>query len=165
MTRRRAGIAMAIVHVALVGMLGLKLLADRARLPRAWARTMPYDPSLPIRGRYVRLRLEVPLDSVPRSSSLWEPIGVRLVERDGRLRGVADTGADLTIRIDSVQGGPRAALVQPVAFFIPEHVPDPSVRSAGEELWAEVTVPRHGPPRPIRLGVRRDGDIAPLDLR
>src|SRR6185503_14705601 len=44
-SRRGAGIALAIVHVALVGMLGLKLLADRARLPRAWARTLPYDPS------------------------------------------------------------------------------------------------------------------------
>ncbi len=59
MTARRAGVVLALVHVLLVGTLGLKLLADRARLPRAWARTVPYDPNLPIRGRYVRLRLEV----------------------------------------------------------------------------------------------------------
>ena len=165
MTRRGAGVALAIVHLALVGMLGLKLLADRAQLPRAWARTLPYDPSLPIRGRYVRLRLEVPLDSGLESTSRGQPTGVRLEARDGRLRGVPDTGAQRTIMIDSAQGDLRAALVQPVAFFIPEHVPDPSLRGAGEELWVEVTLPRKGPPRPIRLGVRRDGTIAPLHLR
>jgi hypothetical protein len=164
-TRRGAGIALAIVHVALVGLLGLKLRADRAELPRGWARTLPYDPSLPIRGRYVRLRLEVPLDSAPISAAREQGIGVRLEVRGERLRGVPDTNADLTVTIDSVAGGLRAALVKPIAFFIPEHLADPSVRQAGEELWVEVTVPRRGPPRPIRLGVSKNGTIAPLDLR
>jgi hypothetical protein len=164
-SRRGAGITLAIVHVALVGMLGLKLLADRARLPRAWARTLPYDPSLPIRGRYVRLRLEVPLDSVPGTTRAWDHIRVRLEARDDRLRGVPDTSAGRLVSIDSAWGVQRAALLQPVAFFIPEHVRDPSARSAGEELWAEVTVPAKGPPRPIRLGVRRGETITPLDLR
>jgi hypothetical protein len=49
-----------------------------------------------------------------------------------------------------------------LAFFIPEHVPDPSIRSAGEELWAEVTLPRKGAPRPIRLAVKKDGVLTPL---
>jgi hypothetical protein len=52
-----------------------------------------------------------------------------------------------------------------VAFFIPEHVPDPSVRPPGEELWAEVTIPGSGPPRPIRLGVMRQGRLTALELR
>lgn len=47
--------------------------------------------------------------------------------------------------------------------FVPEHVPDPSIRVAGEELWGEVSVPRKGPPRPVRLGVKRGtGAIEPL---
>jgi hypothetical protein len=58
-----------------------------------------------------------------------------------------------------------ARLSQPVAVFIPEHLLDPSFRPAGEELWAEVTLPRRGPPRPIRLGVMRDGRLTPLQLR
>jgi hypothetical protein len=29
-------------------------------------------------------------------------------------------------------------------------------------LWAEVTIPRKGPPRPIRLGVKRNGRIQPV---
>src|SRR2546426_5931075 len=40
--------------------LGAKLLIDRARLPRAWVHVVPFDPDLPLRGRYVRLALEVP---------------------------------------------------------------------------------------------------------
>ncbi len=164
MTPRAAGLALAAAHVALVGLLGLKLLADRAQLPRAWARTLPYDPSLPIRGRYVQLRLEVPLDS---TSSVTVPgrAGVRLESREGQLRGVPDQGTSgPAVVMDSAQGRARVALAEPVAFFIPEHIPDPSVRLAGEELWAEVTLPRRGPPRPIRLAVKKDGVLTPLEI-
>ena len=49
-----------------------------------------------------------------------------------------------------------------IAFFIPEHVPDPSIRAAGEELWAEVTLPRKGAPRPIRLAVKKNAVMTPL---
>ena len=52
-----------------------------------------------------------------------------------------------------------------VAFFIPEHVRDPSVRPPGEELWVELTLPAHSWPRPIRLGVMRRGELTPLELR
>ena len=164
MTRRQAGLALALAHAALLSLLGAKLLADRATLPRGWARTLPYDPDLPIRGRYVRLRLEVPLepgpDSVPPPSH-----AVRLVVRDERVVAVPDDGAGTAVRIEPGPDGLRAALSEPVAYFIPEHVPDPSIRPAGEELWAEVTVPRRGGPRPIRLGVRKAGKLSPLRVR
>ena len=162
MTARQAGLALAAAHMALVGTLGAKLLADRAGLPRGWARTLPFDPDLPIRGRYVRLRLEVPLGNAPEAGTGWDYRTVRLDVADGRLVGTLDDRAPTRVRIDSAAGGPRASLAEPVAYFIPEHVPDPSVRPAGEELWAEVTVPRRGPPRPIRLGVWRDGKLTPL---
>lgn len=166
MNRRRAGIVLAMVHVGLIGLLGLKLLADRAVLPRAWARTLPYDPSLPIRGRYVQLRLEVPLDSLSGDRAVSRSLGVRLEAGEGRLRAVLDgEGGGRAVTLDSAGGAPRGVLVEPVAFFIPEHIPDPSVRPAGEELWAEVTIPRRGPPRPIRLGVRKHGDLTPLEIR
>jgi hypothetical protein len=164
-TARRAGIALAIVHVLLVGTLGLKLLADRARLPRAWARTVPFDPNLPIRGRYVRLRLEVPLADGPGTARAGEYQKVRLRAAGDRLQGVLEDDGPLPVRLDSTAHGLVAGLNDPVAFFIPEHIPDPSVRPTGEELWAEVTVPSRGPPRPIRLGVRRDGILTPLEIR
>jgi hypothetical protein len=49
-----------------------------------------------------------------------------------------------------------------VLFFVPEHPialdsfrfgPNPG------ELWAEVTIPHAGPPRPIQLGIKKDGRI------
>jgi hypothetical protein len=160
----RAGMVLALVHVLLVGTLGLKLLADRARLPRAWARTVPFDPDLPIRGRYVRLRLEVPLDP-PDSVRPGEYRRIQLRTERDRLLARLDDAGPVGVRIDSAAGAMVAELDQPVAFFIPEHIPDPSIRPTGEELWAEVTVPRRGPPRPIRLGVRRDGALTPLEIR
>jgi hypothetical protein len=163
-TPRQAGIALALAHAALVGTLGAKLLADRARLPRGWARTLPYDPDLPIRGRYVRLRLEVPLASPGAPVSPWQVRTARLEVTDARVVGALDDGADTRVQVDSAAGGTRASLTEPVAYFIPEHIPDPSLRPAGEELWAEVTVPRRGPPRPIRLGVWKDGKVTPLAI-
>jgi hypothetical protein len=166
MTRRGAGLLLAVIHVAIVGSLGLKLLVDRARLPRAWARTEPYDPSTPLRGRYVRLALDVPLATPPAGRGDYSEPGVRLRAVDGRIAGeLADEVTSPRVRLRQENGIWSSRLAEPVAFFIPEHVPDPSVRSPGEELWAEVTIPGSGPPRPIRLGVMRDGRLTPLELQ
>jgi hypothetical protein len=138
--------------------------AVRARLPRGWARTAPYDPSLPIRGRYVRLRLQVPVAGSLGETGPGDIRGVRLRETKGRL--VAEIDDNQLRATARLQPGDRSALLtEPVAYFIPEHAADPSVRPADEQLWAEVTVPRRGPPRPIRLGVWKDGRLTPLDLR
>ena len=112
MTPLVKGLLVAALHLAIVCSLGAKLLYDRATRPRLWVHVMPVDPDLPLRGRYVRLRIE------------------------GRS--------------------------EQIAFFIPEHIPDPSIRAADEELWAEVTMPRKGAPRPIRLAVKKNGVLSPL---
>lgn len=166
MTRRTAGLVLAAAHAVLVGSLGLKLLADRATLPRGWVRTQPFDPSTPLRGRYVRLALEIPLSNLDTTRGIYAESGVRLDVRAARLVGaISDSVAAPRVQLRHDGGRWSARLSQPVAFFIPEHVPDPSLRPAGEELWAEVTVSRRGSPRPIRLGVMRRGQPAPLDLR
>lgn len=113
------GILLAGLHLAMVAALGGKMLLDRVRCPRIWLKALPVDPDLPIRGRYVRLGVDLPKNTA---------------------------------------GGGR----QTLAYFIPGRVPDPSVRAAGEELWVEVTVPRRGPVRPIRLAVKRDGKLTPM---
>jgi hypothetical protein len=157
---------LAAIHVAIVGSLGLKLLVDRARLPRAWARTEPYDPSTPLRGRYVRLALDVPLAIPPAERAEYIEPGVRLRSVDGRIAGeLAEEVTSPRVRLRRENGVWSSRLAEPVAFFIPEHVPDPSLRPPGEELWAEVTIPGSGPPRPIRLGVMRGGRLTALDLR
>ena len=157
--RLRKGLIVAVLHLAIVGSLGVKLLVDRATRPRVWARTGPVDPDSPLRGRYVRLRVEGEPINLGDASGM----AVRLTEWKGLLAFTPASGG-LTARVSSRDGHRVAILDQPLAFFIPEHVPDPSVRAPGEELWVEVTLPKQGAPRPIRLAVKKDGVLTPLDL-
>ena len=168
------GFVIAAVHVGLVLSLGAKLLYDRATRPRVWVLAAPYDPNLPIRGRYVSLQLVVEPRGIQETKPGpgWQPpqsITLR-VEAD-RLIAEANPPenghdpAELHVRFIQRQGQNLAVLDRPVAFFITEHIPDPSRRPPGEELWVEVTIPKKGPPRPIRLGVKKTGGpIVPLDV-
>lgn len=193
------GLILAAVHLAFVLALGGKLLVDRATRPRFWLKAAPVDPDLPIRGRYVSLRVEVPVRGVelpPKASDeetskqLWlrrgpyslhvsldaTPEGLiatKVQPRPGHglvdsERGEEWPGHVLGRLSESQRDQPAAnwvvQLEEPLAFFIPEHVPDPSRRAVGEELWVEVTLPRKGPLRPIRLGVKKDGVLRVLDL-
>jgi hypothetical protein len=56
-------------------------------------------------------------------------------------------------------------LDQVVPFFVPEHAPELSQRKVGDEVWAEVSVPRKGPPRPIQLALKRGTEWKPLTYR
>jgi hypothetical protein len=159
-TGMRRGLIVALIHVALVASLGAKLQIDRVTRPRVWARTVPVDPDSPLRGRYVRLRVQVEPEGSP---GLDDGIQrVRLAVHGQSLGFALDPGGSGG-SVRKMSNGPTV-LDQPLAFFIPEHVPDPSIRQPGEELWVEVTVPKAGAPRPIRLGVKKDGVITPLEL-
>lgn len=162
MNPRTRGLIVALIQVLLVVTLGAKLLVDRTTLPRVWARVAPFDPDLPIRGRYVRLQLEVAPRGFedPGDETSWGWAGLS-VEGDQLIATHTDVyyGHHVTVRRD--ERGLVGRLDTPIAFFIPEHSDDPS-RLAG--LMAEVTVPKKGPPRPIRLGVEEDGEIKPLSF-
>jgi hypothetical protein len=155
------GIAVALLQCLMVLSIAGKYAIDRARLPRVWVRTINYDPNLPIRGRYLSLRLEV---DVAEGEGNTAYSGYRLSIRNGRLVATPDTASSGETVVHPPQGGP-AFLLDPVAYFLPEHAPDPTRRGPGEELWVEVSVPRHGTPRPIRLGVKKNGTITPLEVR
>ena len=175
MTSLQKGALVAVVQLALIASLGAKYALDRARLPRVWAQTVAYDPNLPIRGRYLSVRLRVsaesvfgnvPLpDAVPRN--IWgEWRDVTLSANSGHLVAVPaghQTGLQVT-RWRTNRGEEVTALTEPVAFYLPEHAKDPSWRKPGEELWIEVTVPKKGPPRPIRLAVKQGNTFTPLDF-
>jgi len=189
----RKGLLLGGLHLALVLSLGGKLLLDRATRPRLWVKTAPLDPSLPIRGRYVRLQVEVPVTGLelppprPRPGHLkdtdpwpppWErhtvqvdlaatPEGLQArVEAPGaKGRQAYEGNAFVPDRVRSLPPAQwTVTLLEPLAYFIPEHIPDPSLRPAGEELWVEVTLPKKGPLRPIRLGVKKEGLLRPLSL-
>jgi hypothetical protein len=158
----RTGFLVAIVHVAIVSSLGAKLMVDRATRPRVWARTAPYDPSLPIRGRYVRLRAEAVMGpGLARTAN--RPVALSVA--DGQLVATPTSESTNLYAQPSSRTPDRVAIDPPLAYFIPEHVADPSIRAPGEELWVEVTLPRKGAPRPIRLGVRRGGVLTPLEFQ
>lgn len=122
MTRMRKGLIVTGLQCLLVMSLSGKLLYDRSTRPRVWVKTAPRDPSLPLRGRYLALRLR------PESGAAWHR------ETDGAV----------------------------VLFFVPERTLP--FEAAREELWAEVTIPRNGPPRPIRLAIKREGRLEPIEV-
>jgi hypothetical protein len=176
MSPSQKGIILAILQLALVASVGAKYAIDRARFPRVWAQTVAFDPDSPIRGRYLSVRVRVDVDRVYGSV---EPPKGNVVnfwsdQRDVYLRAegghlVADpaplpTGLRVT-RWRTRAGELAAALSEPVDFFLPEHAVDPSWRKTGEELWVEVTVPAKGPPRPIRLAVKRGDVFTPLEIK
>lgn len=166
LTPLRRGVLVGLVHLALVTSLAGKLWYDRATLPRVWVRCIGVDPDDPLRGRYVDLRLTVPLAANVEAygpARLRAANGELVAEPVSHHRAGAWDEVSLSGR-DAAK--PSFALLSPsVAVFLPEHAPDPTLRRSGEELWLEVTVPKEGPPRPIRLGIKREGAaIVPLNL-
>jgi hypothetical protein len=169
------GLVISVIHVCLVAALGLKLLYDRHVLPRVWIKAAPYDPNLPIRGRYVSLQAMVEHRGIPNTATDQENYRIYpcvLHVENGRLfadvkqEGNRYDTSDLHLVNRKIGGENVFVLNERMAFFIPEHVPDPSRRLQGEQLWVETTIPKKGIPRPIRLGVStNNGSIMPLDLQ
>jgi hypothetical protein len=160
----KTGLLVAIVQVLLICSIGAKFLFDRYQYPSVWVATLPYDPDLPIRGRYVRLSAVVDLDAPvawTRSDAMQR---MRLTVRGNALVAIPDDKGHQFVRRGTCGAEPCWVLTEPLAYFIPEHAIDPSRRKTGEKLWVEVTIPPNGPPRPIRLGVQQDGKLSPLDL-
>ena len=163
------GIAVAMIHLLIVLSLGGKLLYDRAYRPRVWVKTGSVDPDLPIRGRYFTLQLQVKAPWF-RWSRDYQQNDVQLFVQDGELvASKADSSTGLSIsswrqRIWSRSTPDEVFLDQGVPFFIPEHAEIPRA-SATQELWAEVTIPKKGPPRPIQLALKDQSGWHPLNLR
>jgi len=171
MTLSRKGLVLAAIQLAIVLSLGAKLLYDRATRPRVWARTQNFDPDLPIRGRYLALRVYLVPEGFayqspppPNQNAWWmNQKWAYLSVRDKRLIGSADgSGSGMWVFIQKNPDGSLSALAQdPVLVFIPETFQMPAAR-AGDELWVELTLPAKGPPRPIRLAINNAGGFTPL---
>jgi hypothetical protein len=141
---------------------------------------MQYDPNLPIRGRYLDLRLLVDSCSLPHDQQHFEEgfpgyneLGVPTSK--GRLPGhwewkVVNDVRDgkLSLKDDEYTRPPsevgdvysrdnepcdRATYSPGVDFFISDAARSGMPLKPGQELWVEVTVPESGPPRPIQLAV------------
>ncbi len=169
------GVAVALIHILIVLSLGGKLLYDRKTRPRIWVRTEQVDPAMPIRGRYITLSLQVHAVELamhkPGPEYGYAPEYVRLSVENGQLvahKTETPTGMSIsTWNRQPNQPGTDVYLLSPnVAFFLPEHAEFPNInRGTRDELWAEVTVPRKGPPRPIQLAIKRGAEWIPLTYR
>jgi hypothetical protein len=186
MTARAKGIAVLAVQVALVLSIAGKYAWERHTSPRVWTRTFQYDPERPLRGRYLALSLEAsacglapPGKANGRSSyggyrymnpseQVWTVVPA---VRDGKLAPTIkpETQPGETEMLTLPHGVPcdRARLSSNVEFFISEKARTPFPLQPGQEqeVWAEVTVPPQGPPRPVQLAISDSTGFHVLDLK
>jgi hypothetical protein len=184
----KTSVALLVIQLVLVSTIAAKYLYQRSTCPRVWARAVAVDPNLPMRGRYLSLRLEVDgcQSTLPSAKAATFPrdINGAAIQGPYRLRATAIFHADLKVvnnrltatYIRDDQNGtlgqevsvwPGATcdamrLDAPVDFYIAEHAQSPLPLKPGQELWIEVTVPPKGPPRPLQLALKDNSAWRPL---
>jgi hypothetical protein len=184
MNYRAKAIALVVIQCLLVSSIAAKYLYERITRPRVWVRVAQYDPNLPMRGRYLALSPLVDACSLPRdpeAKSTWNDFNnknkqitnwswrVQATARDGKLvvedaRTVLPRGETQTIWLKNDQACDRVSLSPGIDFFISDTAKSPFPLKDGSELWAEVTVPPAGPPRPIQLAISERGQWKLLNL-
>jgi len=171
MTSIRKGLIVALLHIFIVLSLGGKFLYDRTHRPRVWVKTGTIDPDLPIRGRYLTLSLEVHAPELAklRTAPNYNWQSVVLAAENGQLVAhPVDTPSGMYIGAGAKTPQPAQDdlyfLSPQVDFFIPEHAETPHP-TRDEEVWAEVTIPKKGPPRPIQLAIKHGSQLTPLTYR
>ena len=172
MTAMQKGLLLTALQLTLVLTLAAKLLYDRSTRPRVWVLSRVYDPNLPIRGRYLSEQLELPVEglpyTVPDKNALdwyidrqWAYFEFRDDQLIAKQQG---SGPGAWVHIHKNNDGTIVAFIEePVLVFISDTAQVPTL-AAGQETWVEVTVPAKGPLRPIRIGIKKDGVITPLNL-
>jgi hypothetical protein len=166
-----------VVQVLLVLSIGAKYSWERHHCPAVWTRANQFDPSQPLRGRYLAVSLQATacgLSATDESRSFGianaETDRWRVVPavRNGELapRIVGDTYPGPTEQLILAHDVPctEAVLAGTSDFFVPEHAKSPFPLQKGQELWVLVTVPPSGPVRPVELAISDASGFHPLDL-
>jgi hypothetical protein len=170
MNKMKKELLLGVIQLGLVLSLGGKLLYDRMKRPRVWVLGLPYDPELPLRGRYLSEQLRLPAEgftyqALDRNRYDWlaNRRWAYLEVRNGQLIGTAQgSGPGMWVQLRrNADDSLVAVSEQPVLVFIPEKTAVPGLQR-GEEMWVEVTIPAKGPPRPIRMGLKKDGLLTPF---
>jgi len=183
MTIRTKGLLVLALQLALVLSIAAKYAWERHTCPRVWTRTVQFDPNQPIRGRYLALTLRAEACSLPPTAPTrtfsntphgWGPVSAETwnvlpVAKNGKLSTVLadpnDPAAASTLTLLAGQPCELATLSGFTEFFTAEHARTPFPLASGDELWAEVTVPPAGPPRPLRLAISDGKQFRVLNLR
>lgn len=186
----RTSLLLLAIQLVLVCSVAATYVYQREHYPRVWTRTVAYDPSLPLRGRYLSLQLIVDgcQSSLPSGKLAVFPRDFAGAIKPGpwtvapgqpfsfpvELRSVnnmlvairpqegqeTSSGQMITARPGSTCD--KMTLQEPVDFYIAEKAAVPLPLKDGQELWIEVTLPPKGPPRPIALAVVENGSWHPL---
>jgi hypothetical protein len=186
----KASLAVLVIQLLLVSSIAVKYLYQRSTCPRVWTRTVMYDPSLIMRGRYLTMQLMVDgcqstlpsakqagfprnLDGVPNgrdfSIAASQPVvfPAKLAVNGNKLVAIRipendDLASGQSVIAVSGASCDQLRLSDPVNFYLAEHAASPLPVGPGQELWVEVTVPPKGPPRPIQLALKDNGSWKPL---
>jgi hypothetical protein len=183
MTTRTKGLLVLAVQMALVLSIAAKYAWERHSCPRVWTRAVQFDPNQPVRGRYLALSLYADACSLPPQKLThvfgntlhgWGPTNpevwdVVLTAKNGNLSAVLadpkNPAEASTLTLPAGHPCQAALLSNQTEFFIAEHAQTPFPLTPGNELWAEVTVPPTGPPRPLRLAISDGKNFHVLNLR
>lgn len=173
MSVQRKGLLLGVIHILMMLSFGGKLLYDPMTRPRVWVLSGVYAPDSPIRGRYLSEQLLISAEGFTYTESkqpnynewcancYWACLEVRNNELIAKHQG---SGTGQWIHLRKNPNGTLFALTEnPVLVFIPERADLPNLKR-DERLWVEVTIPAKGPPRPIRIGVNKDGVLTPVQL-
>ena len=73
MKYRSAALTLLAIQLVLVLSVAGKYWCERRNCPRVWVKTAQYDPSTPLRGRYLGLQLMVDACQLPRDKAQFYP--------------------------------------------------------------------------------------------
>ena len=176
MTRRMGGILLLAIQAALVLTVAAKYEWERHTRPTVWVRAELFGldadhmRTISGEGRYGRLQLDIDgcglattkveteadYGNVGHSHKVLKA-NVRTITRGGDLVAV-DAGSLRAADVQQVEWDLRhpckeARLLEIVDVYLPQNVQVPYTVPTGTTLWALVTVPKSGPPRPIQLAI------------
>jgi hypothetical protein len=185
-----ASVALLVIQLALVSTVAAKYAYERWICPRVWTQAGGYDPQLPLRGRYLSLRLQVDgcASTLPTAAQAQFPRDYSGAVKPGpyfiRPFPSVQFRADLkvehnrleAVRIPNEEGQRDGQMVDawpqqscsemtlndPVYFYVPDNAPSLMPLKPGQELWIESTIPPKGPPRPTQLALKENGVWKPL---
>jgi hypothetical protein len=181
----RRSLLLLALQLALVSSIAAKYFYERHSCPRVWTRAAAYDPELVVRGRYLSMQLRVdacglssphiipelkgtPAESYPIDYlTAGELLDGRLAAKNGKLvvsEFALGSGDESYQQIEWRRTDDcwDAKLSTPVEYYVPEHAEFQFPHAKETSLWVEVTVPPHGPPRPIQLAVNDHGLWKPI---
>lgn len=183
MTTQKRGLILLAIQVALVLTVAAKYEWERHTRPTVWVRAEPFAISeeqpktLSGEKRYGRLQLQADGCGLATANAETEneymeggigpnyvakshrvlKANVRLIAQLGRLVAV-DAGPIRAADVQEIYWDMRrpcteARLLEIVDVYLPKDVSVPYTVPPGAKMWALVTVPQSGPPRPVQLAI------------